>query len=146
MSEHPSVGPDAPGRILIVDDERRNRQLLEVILAAEGYALEFAESGAAALALIAERAPDLVLLDVMMPGMSGYEVARTLKAAEATRHIQVVLLTALDDRNSRTHGMNVGADAFLTKPVNKAELSALVRTLLAPLFERRLTPRSVRSS
>jgi CheY-like chemotaxis protein len=118
------------GRILIVDDERKNRQLLEVLLGAEGYALESAASGDEALAIVARQAPDLVLLDIMMPGMNGYQVAAAIKADAATRHVRVVMLSALDDRNSQAHGLKVGADAFLTKPVNRVELCALVRSLL----------------
>jgi DNA-binding response OmpR family regulator len=123
--------PRAAERILIVDDERRNRQLLEVMLGAEGYALESASAGEEALRIVAERPPDLVLLDIMMPGMNGYQVAATIKADAATRHVLVVMLSALDDRNSRAHGLNMGADAFLAKPVNRAEVCDLVRSLLA---------------
>ena len=120
-------------RILIVDDERKNRQLLEVILDAEGYEYVSAESGAAALAIVAEQPPDLVLLDIMMPGMNGYQVAATLKGDEETHHILVVMLSALDDRNSRTHGLNVGADAFVTKPLDRVELCDVLRSLLRPV-------------
>ena len=122
--------PRPADRILIVDDERRNRQLLEVMLGAEGYALETATSGEEALRIVAARPPDLVLLDIMMPGMNGYQVATAIKADAATRHVLVVMLSALDDRNSRAHGLNMGADAFLAKPVNRAEVCDLVRSLL----------------
>jgi CheY-like chemotaxis protein len=130
MSSATSVTPGPPALILIVDDERRNRQLLEVMLGGEGYEIEMASSGAEALAMVATRAPNLVLLDVMMPGMNGYEVAASLKVDPLTRHIPIIILTALDDRNSRLHGLSAGAEEFLTKPVNRHELCLRVRNLL----------------
>lgn len=117
-------------RILIVDDERRNRQLLEVMLQDEGYELLLAEGGQEALRSVAAAPPDLILLDVMMPGMNGYEVAASLKVDPETRHIPIIILTALDDRNSRVHGLVAGAEEFLTKPVNRHELCLRVRNLL----------------
>jgi PAS domain S-box-containing protein len=116
-------------RILIVDDERHNRQLLEVMLAPEGFVVQTAASGEEALALVAEEPPDLILLDVMMPGMDGYQVAATIKANIITKDIPVILVTALDDRNSRMRGLSAGAEDFLTKPVDRAELCARVRNL-----------------
>lgn len=118
-------------RVLIVDDERKNRQLIEVMLGEDGYQLATATCGEDALAMIAISAPDLVLLDVMMPGMDGYQVAARIKADPATAHIPVVILTALGDRNSMAHGLAAGAVQYLTKPVNRAELSACVRALLS---------------
>jgi PleD family two-component response regulator len=129
MSTRPDVAA-APARILIVDDERFNRQLLEVMLAPEGYLLATASSGEEALTMVAERPPDLILLDVMMPGMDGYQVAARIKGNVASRDIPVILLTALDDRSSRIHGLRVGAEDFLTKPVNHIELTIRVKKLL----------------
>jgi CheY-like chemotaxis protein len=125
--------PDDPlrsARILIVDDERQNRTLMEVMLEPEGYVLETAENGEAALAIAAQRVPNLVLLDVMMPGMNGYVVASRLKADPRTRAVSVILLSSLDDPSSKTHGLGAGADAFLSKPVSRAELVTLVRQQL----------------
>jgi DNA-binding response OmpR family regulator len=122
--------PAAPPRILIVDDERKNRDLLEVMLGGQGYELATVTCGEDALAHIAGRLPDIILLDVMMPGMDGYKVAATLKADAATAHVPIVLLTALDDRNSRAHGLNAGAEDVLAKPVSGAELRQKVRSLL----------------
>ena len=130
MTQSLAPMPATMPRILIVDDERRNRQLLEVMLGGEGYELTSAEGGAEALRSVAARRPDLILLDVMMPGMNGYEVAASLKVDPATRHIPIIILTALDDRNSRVHGLTAGAEEFLTKPVNRHELCLRVRNLL----------------
>jgi signal transduction histidine kinase/DNA-binding response OmpR family regulator len=121
---------DAPACILIVDDERHNRELLEIMLKPEGFLLLSAASGEEALALVARQPPDLILLDVMMPGMSGYEVVAKLKADPASKHIPVIMLTALDDRNAKMLGLNAGAEDFLTKPVDRPELSVRVRNLL----------------
>jgi CheY-like chemotaxis protein len=121
-----------PARILVVDDERQNRQLLEVLLAADGYLLDMAASAEEALAVVARQRPDLILLDVMMPGMDGYQVVARIKANPDTAHIPVVMLTALDDRNSRSHGLSAGAAAFLTKPVDRTALQETVTRLLRP--------------
>jgi two-component system sensor histidine kinase/response regulator len=123
-------GTDHTARVLIVDDERHNRELLEVMLTPEGFHLETASSGEEALAMIAQRAPDLILLDVMMPGMDGYEVAAKIKGNHATESIPVIMVTALDDRNARMLGLNAGAEDFLSKPVDRAELCVRVRNLL----------------
>lgn len=120
-----------PGpRILIVDDERHNRQLLEALLTPEGFLLDTACNGEEALGLVAKRPPDLILLDIMMPGMDGYEVARRIKANPLTRSIPVVMVTAMDDRKAMLLGLSAGAEDFLTKPVDRAELSMRVRNLL----------------
>ena len=121
---------DKPACVLIVDDERHNRELLEIMLKPEGFLLLSAASGEEALALIARQPPDLILLDVMMPGMSGFDVAGKIKSDPATKNIPVIMLTALDDRNARMLGLNAGAEDFLTKPVDRPELSVRVRNLL----------------
>lgn len=123
-----AVGP----RILVVDEEPRNRHLIEVILVSEGYRLISVASGAEALAAVAHDAPDLILLDIMMPGINGYRVLSALKGSDVTAHIPVVLVSALDDASSQAHGLNLGADAFLTKPVSRANLSEIVKQLLQP--------------
>jgi PAS domain S-box-containing protein len=129
MSPKPDIGYH-PARILIVDDERHNRQLLEVMLTPEGFLLLTAASGEEALAIVAQQPPDLILLDIMMPGMDGFEVAAKLKGGLATRNIPVIMVTALDDRSARMRGLNAGAEDFLTKPVDRAELCVRVRNLL----------------
>jgi two-component system, cell cycle sensor histidine kinase and response regulator CckA len=117
-------------RILIVDDERQNRQLMEVMLAPEGFLLESAESGEEALQLAVARPPDLILLDIMMPHMDGYQVAARIKANTATRNIPIIMVTALTDRDARMRGLSAGAEDFVTKPVDRAELCVRVRNLL----------------
>ena len=117
-------------RVLIIDDERKNRDLLEVMLGDQGYEVSTADCGEDALKLVADAPPDIVLLDVMMPGMDGYQVATKLKADPRTMHIPVVMLSALTDRNSVMHGLTAGADAYLGKPVDSAELRLQVRNLL----------------
>lgn len=117
-------------RILVVDDEERNRRLLVAMLEADGYTATEAADGAQALDLARQSPPDIVLLDIMMPGTDGYEVARALKLDAATKAIPVVMVTALDDHDSRLRGLEAGAEEFVTKPVNRNELRIRVRNLL----------------
>jgi signal transduction histidine kinase len=121
---------DRSARILVVDDEVKNRKLLEVMLAPEGFVCVTAASGKEALATLAEHSADLILLDVMMPDMDGYKVAAMIKGNIATKNIPIIMLTALDDRNARMLGLSAGAEDFLTKPVDRAELCVRVRNLL----------------
>ncbi|MFO1419078.1 MAG: EAL domain-containing protein [Methylotetracoccus sp.] len=115
--------------ILIIDDEPIAREALAALLASDSYRLEFAESGAEGLARAAELRPDLILLDVMMPGMSGFEVCRKLRSHGSLAETPVVMITALDDHRSRIEGLDAGADDFLSKPFNRAELRARVQTI-----------------
>jgi PAS domain S-box-containing protein len=121
---------DDPARILIVDDDVHNRELMDLMLGSEGYLLLTAASGEEALAMVAEQAPDLILLDIMMPGIDGYQVAAKIKGNLATKNIPIIMITALDDRNARMLGLGAGAEDFLTKPVDRAELCVRVRNLL----------------
>ena len=116
-------------RILVVDDVDVNVRLLEAKLTIEYYDVLSCNDGATALAIAAEHQPDLILLDVMMPGMDGFETCRRLKAQAETRHIPVVLVTALDGRQDRIRGLEAGADDFLTKPIDDVILFARVKSL-----------------
>ena len=116
-------------RILVVDDIEANVRLLEAKLTAEYYDVMTAYDGPTAIAMAAAETPDIVLLDVMMPGMDGFEVCRRLKDDPATRHIPVVLITALDGRGDRIAGLEAGADEFLNKPIDDVMLFSRVRSL-----------------
>jgi adenylate cyclase len=117
-------------KILIVDDNEQNLTLIRTILRRHGYDSLLARSGEEALREVRTEPPDLIILDVMMPGMDGIEVCRRLKDDEETRLIPIVIMTALDQPEDKIRGIEAGADDFLTKPVNQLELMARVRTAL----------------
>ena len=122
--------PDQRPRLLLVDDEPTNLQVLRHVLQAD-YRLLFATDGARALQVAREQLPQLILLDIMMPGMDGYAVCRALKADPATAGIPVIFITALDDSQDETAGFDVGGVDYLTKPVSPPVVRARVRTHLS---------------
>ncbi len=119
-----------PARVLVVDDMPANVELLSAKLSAEYYDVFAAADGEAALSLVREAGPDIVLLDVMMPGMDGFEVCRRIKQDPETAHIPVVMITALSDVGDRVRGLEAGADDFLTKPVRDQALFTRIKSLL----------------
>lgn len=119
-------------RVLVIDDLEANLRLVEALLAREYYEVETAQRGETGVQMAKRCKPDVILLDVMMPGgMDGFETCRRLKADPETRHIPVILLTTLDDRESRLIGLRAGAEDFLTKPIDDVHLLARVKSLVA---------------
>lgn len=117
-------------KVLVVDDHAPSRMTAAALLKIEGYEVIEADSGATAVEMVTQQQLDLILLDVMMPGMDGFEVCQILKQSELTRLIPVIFITALNDRRSRIRGIEVGADDFLTKPFDRVELAARVKSLV----------------
>ena len=138
MSEEKN-GQAAQGRILIVDDDPNTLEILRRWLNREGYATVSADNGPACLQVLGKEHVDVIVLDVMMPGMDGLQVCERLRESEAWRGIPVMLLTAKDDLETRSRGMMLGVSEYLTKPVNKLELFARLRAQLhSRELERRL--------
>jgi two-component system cell cycle sensor histidine kinase/response regulator CckA len=131
---HPETSP----KVLVVDDDYANRQTLRAALWREELEITEAESGEAALAMVEDVEPDLILLDVMMPGIDGFQVTRALRDNPNTSEIPIILVTALDDQDTLLKGFDAGADDFLTKPIVSIELRARVRSILRLNRYRRL--------
>ena len=127
VSRFGSPVAEPTARVLVVDDDERTRIAMAAVLKAPGIELRFAASGSEALMSTREWHPDVVLLDVMMPGIDGFEVCRRLRADPEIGDVRVLLVTSLDDSTSRLQGFEAGADDFLTKPINRAEMIARVR-------------------
>lgn len=117
-------------RILVVDDNLRNRELLSDLLEAEGYSVDQALNGHQCLVQVAKEQPDAILLDIMMPGIDGFEVCRRIKGIEETAGIPIIMLTALHERKDRLRGIEAGADDFLSKPIDQPDLLLRMRNAL----------------
>jgi len=127
----PALEIDLSGsRVLIADDNDQNRELLDAYLAEEDYQILMARDGEETLQVVREQQPDLILLDIMMPRMSGYEVCEQLKADPEFSGIPVLIVTALNEMGDIEKAVAAGCDDFLTKPVNQLELKTRVRSLL----------------
>lgn len=113
--------------ILVVDDDPNSREIVQTFLESRGYSVETAATGQAALAAVQGRSPDLILLDVMMPGMDGWEVARTLKDHADYADIRVVMMTARSDFSDKQKGLQAGADDYLVKPIQLEDLGNTVK-------------------
>lgn len=130
VAEHLRIVADRSSSVLVVDDLEANGRLMERLLSRDGYRLRIAHDGEEALDAVAQEQPDVILMDVLMPKLDGFEACRRIKDDPATRLIPVVLVTALADTNSRIKGLEVGADDFISKPFSEPELRARVRSLL----------------
>lgn len=130
MSQSGKRESGPPARILIVDDEAENRELLGLILEHEGYLTVTATCGEEALGIVALEPVDLIMLDFIMPGMDGREVAAKIKGNPATMYIPIVMVSAMDDHDSRMLAKSAGAADFFTKPMDRAELCERVRKIL----------------
>lgn len=116
--------------IFVVDDEANNRLLLKTYLTAEGYNVRFARNGQEALRTVSDIKPDVIVLDVMLPKMDGYDVCRELKSSEEYKYIPIILATALRGNEERIRGIESGADDFISKPYNKVELTTRIKSLV----------------
>src|SRR5262245_35434615 len=129
MPRDRAIAP-APSKVLIADDNHQNCELLDAYLSEAGYHVDMVYDGQETLDFVARSQPDLILLDIMMPKVSGYEVCKRLKADEETRKIPILMVTALAEMGDIEKAVNAGTDDFLTKPVNKLELTTRVKSLL----------------
>src|SRR5687768_13251065 len=116
--------------VLVVDDDESIRVLLKKQMQADGYTVSTMDNGRDAITAAVEAPPDVVLLDALMPATSGFEVAEVLKSTEATRNVPIIMVTALDDPESKLRALKVGVQEFLTKPVDRNEVSLRVRNML----------------
>jgi two-component system cell cycle response regulator len=137
MAQGEANSSDAAISILLVDDNEQNLELMAAYIEELGCQMHMARDGVEALEQVSAQRPDLILLDVMMPRMSGFQVCKKLKSDEATREIPIVMVTALSEVSDVEHAVDVGADDFLSKPVNRLELLTRVRSLLKLASARR---------
>jgi two-component system alkaline phosphatase synthesis response regulator PhoP len=131
------TGNSRPPRVLIADDNPQGVELLEAYLGDSEYEIETAADGEETLRKVQQWQPDLILLDIMMPKISGFEVCKRLRAAPATRDIAVLMITALDQPSDIERAGEAGTDDFLTKPINKTELLLRVRSVLKSRLHKR---------
>jgi two-component system, OmpR family, alkaline phosphatase synthesis response regulator PhoP len=135
--------PAPPPRVLIADDNAQGVELLEAYLAGNDYEVETAADGEETLRKVKDWKPDLILLDIMMPKISGFEVCKRLRAEPGTRDIAVLMITALDQQSDIDRAVEAGTDDFLTKPINKTELLLRVRSVLKSRINQRNLDRAL---
>jgi CheY-like chemotaxis protein len=140
---HPKAAVASPARVLIADDNPQGVELLEAYLSGMGYETATAVDGDETLRKVSEWRPDLILLDIMMPKISGFEVCKRLRANPATREIGIVMITALDQPSDIERAVDAGTDDFLTKPIHKAELLLRVRSVLKSQLNKRELDRAL---
>ena len=133
-------------KILVIEDEFVGRQLLEAMLTPENYDVIFGENGEQGLELAISELPDIILCDVMMPGVDGFEVCQRIRANENTNHLPIFLITALDDRDSRIRGIVAGADDYISKPFDRVEILAKIKNCLNRLKSRKQVTAAVKES
>jgi len=127
---------DITGKILVVDDEEKNLRLIEAMLVPMGHSVIFARDGTEALEKAEETEPDLILLDIMMPGMDGFETAVRLRERETAMAVPIIMVTALHEMDDRFDAFDAGADDFITKPFTKTQLRVKVQSMLKARFSR----------
>lgn len=130
MSVNTVASSENKYKILAVDDNENNLKILKMILEKEGYIVETLSDGARAFSCVMQNRPDIILLDVLMPGANGFEICREIKSEESTKRIPLIIISALTQLDDKLKGIELGADEFLTKPINKRELLTRVKTLL----------------
>ncbi|HEY3255220.1 MAG TPA: response regulator [Polyangiaceae bacterium] len=126
----PAAPVAAAAQILIVDDELDNRELLQIVLKWQGFVTRTAANGEEALLSAVRQPPALILVDLMMPGIDGYQLTASLKRDPRTKHIPVIMVSAMNDSATRKRALSAGADAYLTKPIDRSELCEQVRSIL----------------
>ena len=136
-------GSAPPARILIADDNPQGVELLEAYLSSSNYEIETASDGEETLRKVKQWQPDLILLDIMMPKISGFEVCKRLRADPATRDMAVLMITALDQPSDIERAVEAGTDDFLTKPINKTELFLRIRSVLKSRLNKRELDRAL---
>lgn len=131
--------------VLVVDDEAVNFDVIEILLFREGYDLHYRNSGKSAIAELSEIKPDIIMLDVMMPEMDGIEVCQQIKNLKQWQHIPIIIITALSDKEDLARCLDIGADDFISKPINSAELRARTRSMLRIKFQHDRIQETMRS-
>lgn len=130
MNAFDALASNKPSRVLAIDDETRNLRLMDALLTPLGYKVDMAHNSDEAFERVSENVPDVILLDVMMPGMNGFEVCKKFKSDVSTAQVPILMITSLSDRDNRLKGIKAGANDFLAKPIDKEDLIFRVKNAL----------------